>query len=156
MLTLLGSFIGFLGSVFPDIVKFFHAKQDKAHELNLFDKQLELFKIKSQYKIEEFRDMADVAQMQGLYSYAPKTGVRWVDALSGSVRPVLTYTFFLLYGAVKYAQFKLIAGQSVFDWKQALSMVWHEEDQALFATVVSFWFGHRALRLHKQPRSQLC
>ena len=39
-----------------------------------------------------------------LYKYPPKMGVRWVDALSGSVRPVITYAFFGLYLGLKGVQ----------------------------------------------------
>ncbi|MCC8398378.1 MAG: hypothetical protein LN569_03675 [Rickettsia endosymbiont of Labidopullus appendiculatus] len=60
----------------------------------------------------------------------------WVDFLSTTVRPMITYIFFLLYVALKLAIF-IKFGASV-------DTIWSSEDQGIFCAVIGFWFGHRA------------
>ena len=147
MITLLGSFLGFFGSLIPDILRFFQDKQDRNHELALFDRQMHMLKYKHFSRLKEAQILEDMAEQKALYVHARPTGVRWVDALSGTVRPVITYTFFLLYAAVKLAQLTVMLNMpQELSWASALLSIWHEEDQALFAAVMAFWFGHRALR----------
>jgi len=65
--------------------------------------------------------------------------VRWADALSISVRPVITYWFMALYCAAKTAAFvgALTVGAG---WSAAVLQAWTEADQALWAGVLNFWF----------------
>jgi len=65
--------------------------------------------------------------------------VRWADALSVSVRPVITYWFMALYCAAKTAAFvgAMTAGVG---WSAAVVQSWTEADQALWAGVLNFWF----------------
>jgi hypothetical protein len=68
-----------------------------------------------------------------------KTGVRWADALSSSVRPIITYWFMALYCAAKTAAFVAAIGGGA-DWGVAIVHAWTEADQALWAGVLNFWF----------------
>ena len=72
------------------------------------------------------------------------SGVKWVEALRASVRPIITYAFFFLFATLKTAVlFKLLdQGVGITD---GLIAVWDGETQALFAAVMSFWFGQRVL-----------
>lgn len=67
------------------------------------------------------------------------SGVKWADALSTSVRPVITYWFMALYCAAKTAAFvaAVTAGAGL---GIAIVNVWTEADQALWAGVLNFWF----------------
>jgi hypothetical protein len=67
------------------------------------------------------------------------SGVKWADALSTSVRPVITYWFMALYCAAKTAAFAaaVTAGAG---WGAAILHAWTEADQALWAGVLNFWF----------------
>ena len=67
------------------------------------------------------------------------SGVRWVDALAASVRPVITYWFMALYCAAKTAAFVGAVDADV-DWIVAIQALWTEADQALWAGVLNFWF----------------
>ncbi len=75
---------------------------------------------------------------------------KWVDALAGSVRPTITYLFFLLYALVKWAQFQVLITPSM-PWltaltpAQAMLAIWGEDDMALFTAIIAFWFGQRSL-----------
>ncbi len=146
MLTLLGSALGFLSSLFPDLLKLFREHQDRKHELAVMDRQMEMQRAGHQQRLEEINVQADIVESQALYRSLRPTGVRWVDALAGSVRPIITYAFFALFAAVKgSALYLLIAVEGVL-LAQALPQIWDPETQALFAAVMSFWFGNRALQ----------
>jgi hypothetical protein len=146
MVTLLGSLLGFIGSAFPDILRAFRENKDRNHELKILDRQMMMMDKGHQNRLEEIRLGSDVTELPKLYRHLQPTGVRWVDALAGTVRPLITYAFFVLYGLIKFAQYQVVmVTLHLTDWTQALLNVWNLEDQALFATVISFWFGQRLL-----------
>jgi hypothetical protein len=94
---------------------------------------------------------ADAAESNVLGSRVAESlvGVTWVDALCGTVRPMLTYLFFAIYGVMKVAQYHVIFYTQL-PWQhlspeQALLMLWGENDVALFTAIVGFWFGQRAI-----------
>jgi len=151
MLTLIGSFLGFFGSIFPEVLKSFQEKQDRHHELALFDRQIKLMRLGHGLRMQELEETGRTIETQALYAHAAPTHVKWVDALGGTVRPVLTYAFFFLYAAIKFCQVVVIMEVTDhFNWTQALLHIWHPEDQALFAAVMSFWFGQRTLKHFKK------
>jgi hypothetical protein len=153
MLSLLGSLLGFLGSALPEFFKLFRESQDRKHELAIFDRQLEQQKLGHTQRLEEIQVQADVAETQALYNYANRaTGVPWVEALQASVRPVITYAFFAVFATVKLAMLVGFMNESGIAFGAALQLVWDEETQALFAAVMSFWFGARALQKMRQGR----
>ncbi len=106
---------------------------------------------KHQTRLEEIQYMEASSAAQALYRHARPTGVKWIDGLAGTVRPLLTYAFFALYAVMKYAQWcvalKMIGGGH---WSEAILNIWDLEDQALFATIVSFWFGQRMIQKSRE------
>jgi hypothetical protein len=144
MLTLFGALLGFMTSIFPEILKFCRQTKECTHELNIMDRQIELTKLGHSQRLEEIQIQSDMLGDIARYNHARPTNIKWVDALAGTVRPVITYAFFALYGAVKIAQWSLLADH--FSGFEALFRLWSDEDAALFAAVMSFWFGQRALR----------
>lgn len=140
MITLLSSILGFFGAAFPNILKFFHDRADRAHELAILDRQMELQKLGISQRLQEIEMSAALAETQALYQ-TYQTHVPWVDALNGTVRPVLAYAFFLLYAVTKFLQYSVIGDNLA----AAASILWQEEDQAIFAGIISFYFGQRAM-----------
>ena len=134
MITLLGSLLGFFGAAFPDILKLFKDSADRKHELAILQMQIEQQKQGQAARLEEIYVEADIAESRALYK-TYSTGIRWVDALNGTVRPVVTYCFFILYSAVKFMQYS-----ADLPW-----LLWTEEDQAIFSGIISFYFGQRAM-----------
>jgi len=146
MLTLLGSLLGFISSLLPDVLKLWRDRGDKAHELAILDRQMQMQQMMHSQRLEEIHAHGQVVESTALYKHARFTGVKWVDALSGTVRPIITYAFFVLYIEVKMAQiYLLLNGNYDMRWAEILIGIWHAEDQALFAAVMSFWFGQRTL-----------
>ena len=141
MMTLLASLLGFISSTFPDLLKLWRDGADREHELEILKLQLEQQRQGHVNRLEEIRVVADSVEARALYR-TYNVGIKWVDALNGTVRPVLAYSFFLLYTAVKYAQISMLLDYSPIG--EALSLIWHEEDQTIFAGIISFYFGQRA------------
>jgi hypothetical protein len=146
MVTLLASLIGFLSATFPDVLRLFRDHQDRLHELKILDLQLKQQAQGHTQKLEEIRSTADIAESRALYR-TYYSGIRWVDALNGTVRPVLAYAFFLLYALVKLYQLTLLSHQPELPWRsnELLLALWNEEDRAIFAGIISFYFGQRAM-----------
>lgn len=160
MIALLSALLGFISSATPDIFKLFRDARDREHELAILRLQLEHDKARiaegaaeRQGRLEAIALASEQAEQVSLNARLKEqlTGIHWVDALAGSVRPVLTYSFFLLYAAVKCAQFHLLL-HPVLPWAlgstmaQALVLVWGEEDIAIFSAIMAFWFGSRVMR----------
>ncbi len=143
MLTLLGSFLGLLGSFFPEFLKHMRDQSDKKHELEILDRQIAMMQTNQHHRLENLEAIGAMRETEALYHHAKPTGVLWVDALSGSVRPVVTYLFFILYATTKGAQAVIL--YETLSITQTFIHLWHPEDQALFAAVMSFWFGQRSL-----------
>lgn len=150
MLTLLGSLLGFLGSFAPEILKFFTAKADRSHELQILDRQMEMMKLRHHQWTEEIQGMGEIEAIRRIYAYPKSTGIRWIDVLGGTVRPLVTYAFLMLYLGVKIVHLReMVCEGHIHTWGMLLEQGWHEEDQALFAAVISFWFGQRSLMKRK-------
>ena len=145
--TLLGGLLGGVFRLAPEVLKWFDRKSERGHELAMQDKALEFDRMRGAQKMAEIGAGADAAWNTGaiealrdaVRTQGEKTGVRWADALSISVRPVITYWFMALYCAAKTAAFvgAMTAGVG---WSAAVLQAWTEADQALWAGVLNFWF----------------
>lgn len=141
MITLFASIAGFITSIIPEILKFFRDRQDKSHELKIFEKQIKFSKISPNSKSpEEIYISSNIAERAALYS-TYTTGISTIDSLNGSVRPVLAYSFFAIYVSIKFIQYIEIS--KLHDVVEYIEILWSLEDQAIFASIISFYFGQR-------------
>ncbi len=106
------------------------------------DRQIKMKERGINQRLEEVKINLEAAQIKALYTTF-KSGIIWADALNASVRPVLAYFFFGLYALIKYFQFKMIV--EVADHHLLLKTLWTIDDQAIFAGIISFYFGQRAM-----------
>lgn len=141
MITLLGSLLGFVSAALPDLLKLWRDSADRKHELTILEMQMEQQRQGHVNRLEEINTQADISETRALYK-TYNTGVRWVDALNGTVRPVIAYSFFILYASVKIMHF-----YADLPW-----LLWTEEDQAIFAGIISFYFGQRAMSKLRQGK----
>ncbi|AFC69481.1 hypothetical protein [Rickettsia amblyommatis] len=93
MITLLAAITGFISSIIPEILKIYKDINGKKHEINILDCQIANNKLNQSKTFTELTISQEMAEQYSLYS-TYKSGVSWVDALNGSVRPVLAYSFF--------------------------------------------------------------
>jgi hypothetical protein len=149
-MVILSTLIGFLTSGIPHFLSFFQDRQDKKHELEMARLQIEAQSKVQTAKLAEIELKADIADSQAVGARVQQStvGVKWVDAWNGTVRPFYAYAFFTLYAIVKVAQYQLLLTPSL-PWQEpltysaALVAIWGEEDMALFASIVTFFFGNR-------------
>ena len=145
--TLLGGLLGGAFRLAPEILKWLDRNGERSHELSMQDKALEFEKLRGAQRMGEIGASADAAWNTGaiealrdaVRGQGEKTGVAWADALSSSVRPVITYWFMALYCAAKTAAF-VAAVTAGAGWGEAILHTWSEADQALWAGVLNFWF----------------
>ena len=145
--TLLGGLLGGAFRLAPEILKWLDRKGERGHELAMQDKALEFEKLRGAQRMAEIGAAADAAWNTGaiealkeaVAAQGQRSGIAWADALSASVRPVITYWFMALYCAAKTATFA--AGVSAgAGWGDAILHAWTDADQALWAGVLNFWF----------------
>lgn len=157
MIALLSALLGFVSSAVPDLFKLFRDGKDRAHEIALLKLQIEHAREANVQQLQAIEVQAGMVEQAALNERLRDnlTGIHWVDALAGSVRPVITYAFFGLYFLVKCAQFHLLVAPSL-PWQsgmtlaQAMGALWTEEDIAIFSAVIAFWFGQRAMARAKR------
>lgn len=144
MITLLGSLIGFISATFPDLLKLFRDTQDRKHELVILQMQMDQQRQGYTNRLEEIQMQENVAESRALYR-TYYTGIKWVDALNGTVRPIVAYAFFLLYAAVKILAYFAMPETIDSSISSIYGTLWTEEDAAIFAGIISFYFGQRAM-----------
>jgi len=164
MMTLLSTLISFLMGGLPKILDLFQDKADKKHELALaqmqMQRELELRKagLEAQERIahiqtDQLQIQADVTmaqtnlqERQALYAHdieISKGASQWVINLRALVRPVITYGFFLLLVFVDVFGFYYAIHTDI-PFDQALNMLWDDDTQQIFASIIAFWFGSQA------------
>ena len=152
----------------PKILDFLQDRQDKRHELELaqmqIQRELEMRKLgfEAQERVEHIHTQqleietksaerqslvqAQQAEMQAIYAHDTSLNEgtsQWMKNLRASVRPVITYGFFFLLMFVDIAGFWYGYYMGVaFD--DMLNMLWDSDTQALFASIIAFHFGGRA------------
>lgn len=145
MLTLLSPLIGIFGSLLPNIVRIFERKQEMKHEIELTRIKLDAAKENAKLELDTANVKADVDEGKSVRDHdSSLDGGKYINTLRASIRPVITYVFFLLFVAVKVAAAYVMLknGQSV---PEMLKAVWDPDTMALFSTIIAFWFGARVL-----------
>lgn len=150
-----GGFGGALLRLIPEGIKMFNGWQDRKHELAILDKQLAQQAAGHQQRLEEIRVTSEaqttLAQINGAVVLTKATGNKWVDLANGLFRPTVSFWLFGI-----YAMFKTMAlvlwvkgmwGEAALLTQEtwAASFPWFEDDAAMLAGIMSFWFLGRAM-----------
>ena len=144
MLTLLGSLLGFGSSFLPEVLNFFKAGQEHKQKMERMKLEMELMSKRSELQLNMLDKQADIKETEGLYKHDSIDAGGFVNALRGSVRPVITYAFFGLFVAVQVVIMVKVMDEGG-DWAAAVTLMWTAETSGLFAAIMSFWFGNRAV-----------
>lgn len=146
--TLVGGLIGGIFRCIPEVLKFFDAKNERSHELNMQDKVIEFQRLKGDQRVDEIREAGQQDWNTGAIDtlksaiegqFRP-SGVKWIDGLSSLIRPIITIQWvILLYPAVIVASF-ILAIQAGVQPLVALVEVFGEAEKALVAGILNFWF----------------
>jgi len=159
MITLFTTLVSFLTGGLPSLLGFFQDKSDKKHELELArlqtERDLELLEkgYAAQAHVEEIRTQqvemqTQVQERQSLYAHdieISKGSAQWVINSRAMVRPAITYGLFLMFAFVEVFGFWFAFHKDV-PFDVALNLLWDDETQIIWASVVSFWFGTQAFK----------
>lgn len=152
--TLLGTLFGGIFRMAPEVLKWLDRKDERKHELSMFDKQLEADKLKGDQALAQINAQADAnigaAEIQAIIeatkAQGVQTGIKWVDAFNAIIRPLLALQWLIvLWPAVIIAGFAL-AVQTGADPLVALKAAFGVDEKAMAASVASFWLVDRSLR----------
>lgn len=146
MIALLGSLLGFGTSFLPQVLGFFQSKQEHKNKLEMMRLQGEMSAQGVQLELQVLDKKAEIEETKALYAYANPSG-GFAASLAGSVRPVITYLFFALFMATKIVIMVKVTEQGG-NWKDGVDLMFDDETKALFAAIISFWFGNRAVSKH--------
>ena len=145
MITLLGSLLGFGTSFLPEIFNYFKAGQDHKHNLERMSLEMDMMAKRNELKLNIIDKQAEIKETEGLYKHDSMDAGGFINALRGSVRPVITYVFFGLFVAIKVtALISLMDAGN--DLGRSLSLIWDDATSGLFAAIISFWFGNRLFK----------
>ena len=152
---LLGSIFGGLFRLAPEVLKFLDKKNERAHELSMFQLQTDLEKLRGEFKVEEKYVDYSVQQLDTIKSAfqeqaeTAKAAGPMVAAISALVRPGITWCLFFMYAAVKAAAL-VIAFQTGADWTEVVSKCWDEDDFGVFTMCITFWFVGRSVEKYQK------
>lgn len=150
----LGSLIGGIFRLAPEVLKWLDKKNERQHELAMFDRQCQLESQRGAQKLQEIgaqRDMAVDAGVLDAFGDAirqqasmVKAAGGWVAALSASVRPVVTYWVLFLWSFIHawFAWTAYMAGATPVEVFKAMMTA---DFSALVAGTINYWFLDRTL-----------
>ena len=146
MISLLGTLIGFGTSIVPEILGYFKQRQANQQELAMLEAKAKYAEKLSELKVKELDAQADIVESQSIYQHDNNLDSgSFVNALRGSVRPIITYAFFVLFAAVKTTALVAMMNNEGVDLATGLLAIWDSETQAIFSAIIAFWFGNRAM-----------
>jgi len=157
MISLLGTLLGFGTSIVPEVLGYFKQNQANKQELLMLEAKAKYADKLSELKIQELDAQAEIEETKGLYAH--DSGIDaggFVNGLRGSVRPVITYAFFILFCTIKGVTLYAMVTTSGMDLTAGMLSIWDEETQAIFSAIIAFWFGNRAMskaRAHVAKRN---
>lgn len=149
--TIIGSILGVIARGLPEVLKFFDAKNERKHELDMQDKLIEIDRSRSMNKIDEigaadqanFNDKSLEALMTAIQGQETPSGVKWIDGFSKLMRPIITFQWvIILYPMIIIAGFFLAVNSGV-GALNALQGVFGPEEKGLIGAIVNFWFLDR-------------
>lgn len=152
---ILGGLIGGIFRLAPEVLKWLDKKNERQHELAMFDKQCELEKVRGQQKLAEIgaeRDKAiDVGAMAAFSAAIQqqtdmvKAAGGWAASLSASVRPVVTYWVLFIWSFVHvwFAWNAWLQGMPPAD---VFKTMMTPDFSALLSGTINYWFLDRTLK----------
>jgi hypothetical protein len=146
--TLLGSLLGGVFRIVPEVMKLWDAKNEREHELKMLGKEMEFAQLKGEISMREQETVLMGKELDAMTEALKEQGEtarasgQFISAISAAVRPLVTYWFVTLYSIVKLASI-LMAVDAGAEWKEVLVSSWSEDDMALLMMVLTFWFVGR-------------
>ena len=152
---LLGSIFGGLFRLAPEVLKFFDRKNERQHELKMFEQQCQLEAQRGAQKLQEIGAQHAMAVDTGVLdafgaaiqqqTEMAKAAGGWVASLSASVRPVVTYWILGLWSFIHvwFAWNAWLAGAMP---EQVFKTMMTADFAALVGGILNYWFLDRTLK----------
>jgi hypothetical protein len=149
--------MGFAAGGLPKLIDVYQDRGDKKHELAMMaanrEREIALARegFVAQARVEEIRteqiEMQTQAQEKlAMWKHDMKIGEgasTWVINLRASVRPVVTYIFVALLVVVDIAGIWYAYSTGV-AFAEAIEVIFSDDEMAMLAAILSFWFGSQA------------
>ena len=149
-----GSLLGGLFRLAPEVLKFLDKKNERGHELEMFNRQCELEAQRGQQKMAEIGAQHEATVDAGVMNAfnaaiesqteMAKAAGGWAASLSASVRPVVTYWILFVWSGVH-----LWMGYS--SWRtgmeptEVFKLMMSADFSALVSGTLNYWFLDRTL-----------
>jgi len=152
---LLGSIFGGIFRLAPEVLKFLDKKNERAHELSMFQLQTDLEKMRGEFKMEEKYVDYSISQMDTIkeafkeQAQTAKEAGWFASFITAITRPGLTWIAFGVYVAVKAAGLT-IAFQTNANWAEILTKSYDEDDFAMLNMMLTFWFVGRSIEKYNK------
>lgn len=146
--SLFGGLFGGLLRLAPEVLKFFDRKDERKHELAMFEKEIQLAGMKLEGQMRAAELQVDASRLDAIgealkgQAQMARDAGWFVAAVSALVRPLVTYWFVVLYSCHKVALL-LQARYETQTWQQVFVTSWGEQDWAIFSMLLTFWFVGR-------------
>jgi hypothetical protein len=137
--TVVGGILGFLASLIPEIFAFLRERRGLPTDTTAGTNG----SVVAEGELDEagvpatYYDPSKQADRR--IAYTP------LDVLRSSVRPVITYVFFGAFIGLKLMSMHHAIWYDHTKVVDILPIIWDEGTEALFALVLAFWFGSRAI-----------
>ena len=149
---ILGSLIGGLFRLGPEVLKWVDKKNERQHELAMFKERCDLEKSQGEQRLKEINANRDAAVDTGVLSALKSTidqqtemvkaaGSGKIAALSASVRPVITYFILSMWACMHV----FLAFNSGLPAQETFKLMMTPDFSALVAGTINYWFLDRTL-----------
>jgi hypothetical protein len=152
---ILGSLLGGMFRLAPEVLKFLDRKSERQHELKMFEQQCALETQRGAQRLQEIGAVHGMAVDTGVLdafksaidqqTEMAKAAGGWVASLSASVRPVVTYWILGLWSFVHvwFAWNAWLAGDTA---SEVFKTMMTADFAALVAGTLNYWFLDRTLK----------
>jgi len=150
----IGSLLGGVFRLAPEVIKFFDKKNERDHELLMFGQQCQLETLRGQQKLAEIgaqREATVDAGVMNAFNSAieqqtemVKAAGGWVASLSASVRPIVTYWILFIWSFIHiwFAWNAWVTGASP---DAVFRLMMSGDMAALVSGTLNYWFLDRTL-----------
>lgn len=149
-----GSLLGGIFRLAPEVIKFFDKKDERDHELAMFNQQCQLETLRGQQKLAEIgaqrEATVDAGVMQAFNSAIEqqtemvKAAGGWVASLSASVRPIVTYWILFIWSFI-HVWFAWNAWSTGASPDAVFRLMMSGDMAALVSGTLNYWFLDRTL-----------
>ena len=151
----IGSVLGGVFRLAPEVLKYFDKKNERLHELSMFSRQCELEQLRGAQKLAEIGAVREAAVDVGVMdafnaainqqAEMVKAAGGWSASLSASVRPVVTYWILLIWSLAHF-WYAWTGYRTGLDPTEVFKLFMSPDFSALLAGTINYWFLDRTLK----------